>query len=111
MPLNCNHALLAAVADEMADVRAGVDDLSGLMSELMAHCPTEARSEAVTRAQAFDLVIQRLDGLSGLIAALGAGVPVETALHALTLSDLSDRLSGATPAKSSSVSGDLMLFD
>lgn len=112
MPLNANHALLSAVADEMADIRAGIDDLSGLMSTILPHCPAEMRAEGLSRAQGFDLLIQRLDGLSGLIAALGAGVPVETALHTLTLSDLSDRLSGDfSPRAAMPASGDLMLFD
>lgn len=112
MPLNANHALLSAVGDEMADIRTGVDDLSGLVSDLISHCPADLRAEVLPRAQAFDVLIQRLDGLGGLLAALGAGVEAEAALEALTLSDLSRRLSGGfSHHAASAASGDLMLFD
>lgn len=110
MPLNANHALLSAVGDEMAEVRTGVEHLSGLVSDLISHCPAEMRADVLSRAQAFDVLIQRLDGLGGLLAALGAGVEADAALHALTLSDLSRRLSGG-PEVVPVVSGDLMLFD
>jgi hypothetical protein len=114
--MSSNPALLTAVADELAEIRAQVDDLSGLTSDLLPYCPAEQRGMALARIQAFDLVIQRLDGLSGLSAALGAGVPVETALHALTLSDQFERLrSDVSPDLSNpsagKASGDLMLFD
>jgi len=104
--------LLTAVADELAEIRAQVDNLSGLTSELMAWCPADKKSAVLGRIQDFDLLIQRLDGLSGLSAALGAGVPIETALHVLTLTDQFNRLSpGVTTASTGKVSGDLMLFD
>ncbi|HEX8472258.1 MAG TPA: hypothetical protein VF633_14195 [Brevundimonas sp.] len=112
MLLNGDPALLSVIADEMADVRLDIDDLSTLLVELTAHCPAEKRADAVRRTQACDLIIQRLDGLSGLMAALGAGVPWETALHALTLSDQSERLTGRSrPLAAPAESGDLMLFD
>lgn len=112
MPLSPNHSLLGAVADEMADVRAGIEGLSSLVSDLVPHCPAGLRGEALVRAQAFDALIQRLEGLSGLVAALGAGVPAHTALEALTLTDLAERLAGTSDSQSRApVSGDLMLFD
>ena len=112
MPLNANHALLSAVGDEMAEVRNGIEDLSLLVSDLAPHCPVELRADVLRRAQAFDELIQRLDGLGGLLAALGAGVEADAALHALTLSDLSQRLSGEPQSGAAPVvSGDLMLFD
>jgi hypothetical protein len=107
-----DHMLLAAVSDELAEIRGQVDDLSGLTSDLILHCPAEKRGAALARIQDFDLLIQRLDGLTGLAAALGAGVPIETALHALTLSDQFNRLStGLSNASAGTASGDLMLFD
>lgn len=112
MLLAGDTAKLSVVADEIADVRTSIEDLSGLLVELTVYCPAEKRSDAVKHTQAFDLINQRLDGLSGLMAALAAGVPWETALHALTLSDQSARLSGGSGAcVAEAQSGDLMLFD
>jgi hypothetical protein len=112
MVMSVSRTLLAAVSDELAEIRAQVDDLSGLTTELMMACPADKRDAALPRIQAFDLLIQRLDGLSGLSAALGAGVPIETALHALTLADQSNRLrAGEFNASAVPASGDLMLFD
>jgi hypothetical protein len=110
--LSRSRTLLTAVSDELAEIRAQVDGLSGLTSELMGYCPPEKLSGVMARIQDFDLLIQRLDGLSGLSAALGAGVPMDTALQVLTLTDQSNRLSpGATQASADKASGDLMLFD
>lgn len=107
-----SQTLLTAVSDELAEIRGQVDGLSGLTSELMAHCPPEKMSGVMARIQDFDLLIQRLDGLSGLSAAIGAGLPIETALHTLTLTDQINRLSpGVTDASAEKASGDLMLFD
>lgn len=108
-----SRALLVAVSNELAEIRERLEDLADLTSELMVDCPAERRAEAVSSVQGFDLLIQRLDGLSGLAAALGAGAPVATALHALTLSDLYDRLVGAAGNRPSmsAPSGELTLFD
>ncbi len=110
-----SRALLVAVSNELAEIRERLEDLADLTSELMADCPVDRRDEAMSSIQSFDLLIQRLDGLSGLSAALGAGAPIATALHALTLSDLYDRLSGDTGIRPSifapSASGELTLFD
>ena len=105
--------LLVAVSNELAEIRERLEDLAGLTSELIADCTSERRAEAVAGAQDFDLLIQRLDGLSGLAAALGAGAPLVTALHALTLSDLYDRLTGDTGIRPSMSApcGELTLFD
>ena len=108
-----SRSLLVAVSNELAEIRERLEDLADLTSELMADCPVDRRVEAMSSVQDFDVLIQRLDGLSGLAAALGAGAPVATALHALTLSDLYDRLVGETgvrPSMSAS-SGELNLFD
>ena len=107
------QALLTAVSDELVDMRVQLEDLADLTSELMAQCPPQMRADALSRTQAFDLLIQRLEGLSGLSAALGVGVPLDTALHTLTLSDLADRLGGRVSAASlaATASGDVTLFD
>lgn len=107
------RSLLTAVSDELVEMRAQLEDLAELTSELIAQCPPQMRAQALSRTQAYDLLIQRLDGLSGLSAALGVGVPLDTALHTLTLSDLSDRLGNRVSAPSSAMtaSGDVMLFD
>lgn len=106
------QALLCSVGDEIADARLRLDALAELTSDLIARVPAAEWAGALERAQEYDLLAQRLDGLAGLVAALGAGVPVDLALHALTLSDLTERLGGAiaprdlTPAGS----GELQLF-
>ena len=107
------RTLLVAVSDELAEIRVRLEELSDLTTELVADCPAERRADAMSSVQAFDLLIQRLDGLSGLAAALGAGTPLATALHALTLSDLYDRLAGDAGIRNSTPvsSGELTLFD
>ena len=111
MSVDRDQILLSAVADEMGDIRADFDSLSGLITELMVWCPPEARADALPQVQSFDLLLQRLEGLSGLVAALGAGVPIDVALHVLTLSDQAARLTGGFGPGPSAVSGDVMLFD
>lgn len=104
--------LLVAVSDELAEIRQRLAHLADLTGDLLVHCPAETRAAALTEVQGFDLLIQRLDGLSGLAAALGAGAPIETALHALTLSDLYDRLVGEDTSPPVAVTaGELSLFD
>jgi hypothetical protein len=111
--------LLAAVAAELADIRAGVDEAGGLVSELLRLAPPEQRLTFLTRMQAFDVLSQRVDALSGLAGALAADQPMDTALAALPLAEMADRLremscrvkpsaSGAAPA---AMAGDLLLFD
>lgn len=113
MSMSRNRELLVAVSNELAEIRERLEDLAGLTAELMSECPAERLAEAMSSVQDFDLLIQRLDGLSGLSAALGAGAPLATALHALTLSDLYDRLAGDTGSRPSmsAPSGELTLFD
>src|SRR5690606_38520379 len=109
--------LMAAVADELAAVRHGVEAVAGLVAELVASSSGEARDRALTEAQALDLASQRLDALSGLIRALGAGATPEQAVGALTLSDMAQRLGTPIDRPSSpapdaaSASGNLLLFD
>ena len=107
------RSLLVAVSDELAEIRIRLEELADLTTELVVDCPAERRADAVFGVQTFDLLIQRLEGLSGLAAALGAGTPIATALHALTLSDLYERLAGDTGNRPSmsAPSGELTLFD
>lgn len=104
------RALMSAIGGELAEVRAMVDDLSALASDMITRCPPHFRAEAIARAQAFDLVIQRLEVLGGLMANIGSGTPPETALQAITLSEIADRLTGRG-AGAIARSGDLVLFD
>ena len=110
--------LLSAVAAELDDIRAGVDEAGGLVSELLRLAPAEQRLTFLTRMQAFDVLSQRVDALSGLAGALAADQPMDTALAALPLAEMADRLrelsfrgrplsEPAPPA----VAGDLLLFD
>ena len=112
--------LLSAVAAELADIRAGVDEAGGLVSELLRLAPPEQRLTYLTRMQAFDVLSQRVDALSGLAGALAADQPMDTALAALPLAEMADRLREMSfrvkPTSSDSapvapVSGDLLLFD
>ncbi len=104
------RALLSAIGGELAEVRAMVDDLSLLASDMIARCPPQFCAEAIARAQGFDLVIQRLDVLGRLMADIGSGTPPETALQGISLSDIADRLTGRG-AGTIAPSGDLVLFD
>lgn len=110
-----SRLLLVAVSDELAEIRTRLEQLADLTTELVADCPVERRAEAMAGVQDFDLLIQRLQGLSGMAAAIGAGAPVATALHALTLSDLYERLVGEAAAghraSLAAPSGELTLFD
>ncbi|WGM31901.1 hypothetical protein [Brevundimonas sp. NIBR11] len=109
-----SRLLLVAVSDELAEICVRLEALSELTTELVSGCPAERRAEAMAGIQAFDLLIQRLEGLGGMAAAVGAGAPIATALHALTLSDLYERLVGEPPVRpsmSAASSGELTLFD
>ena len=110
--------LLSAVAAELADIRAGVDEAGGLVSELLRLAPPEQRLTYLTRMQAFDVLSQRVDALSGLAGALAADQPMDTALAALPLAEMADRLRELTfrvkpssSVASAAASGDLLLFD
>ena len=111
--------LLAAVAAELADIRAGVDEAGGLVSELLRLAPPVQRLTFLTRMQAFDVLSQRVDALAGLAGALADDQPMDTALAALPLAEMADRLRelsfrvkpSAFDAPSAAVSGDLLLFD
>ena len=111
--------LLAAVAAELADIRAGVDEAGGLVSELLRLAPPEQRLTFLTRMQAFDVLSQRVDALSGLAGALAADQPMDTALAALPLAEMADRLRemsfrvrlSASEVAPAAVAGDLLLFD
>lgn len=119
MTVPADHVpLMAAIADELAAVRHGVEAVAGLVGELVATSSGEARDRAVTEAQGLDLASQRLDALSGLIRALGRGVSPEQALGELTLSDMAQRLApaagvviAAAAGDDAASSGDLLLFD
>lgn len=110
--------LLSAVAAELGDIRAGVDEAGGLVSELLRLAPAEQRLTFLTRMQAFDVLSQRVDALAGLASALSEDQPMDTALAALPLAEMADRLrelsfrgrplSEPAPA---AVAGDLLLFD
>ena len=111
--------LLSAVAAELADIRAGVDEAGGLVSELLRLAPPEQRLTYLTRMQAFDVLSQRVDALSGLAGALAADQPMDTALAALPLAEMAERLRetslrvfdrAAEPVRSAPA-GDLLLFD
>lgn len=104
------RALMSAMGGELAEVRAMVDDLSLLVSDMIARCPPPVCPDAMGRAQAFDMVIQRLDVLGGLMSDIGAGTPPETALKGLTLSAVADRLAGREVG-ANAPSGDFVLFD
>lgn len=111
--------LLAAVAAELADIRAGVDEAGGLVSELLRLAPPEQRLTFLTRMQAFDVLSQRVDALSGLAGALADDQPMDTALAALPLAEMADRLRemsfrvklSASEVAPAAVAGDLLLFD
>ncbi|WEK57175.1 MAG: hypothetical protein P0Y52_11575 [Candidatus Brevundimonas phytovorans] len=112
--------LLSAVAAELDDIRAGVDEAGGLVSELLRLAPPEQRLGFLTRMQAFDVLSQRVDALAGLAAALSEDQPMDTALAALPLAEMADRLrelsfrvkpSSSAIASVAPVCGDLMLFD
>lgn len=108
-----SRALLVAVSNELAEIRERLEDLADLASDLITDASPDRQAGAMAGVQDFDLLIQRLDGLSGLAAALGAGTPLATALHALTLSDLYDRLAGSAGLRPPTAprSGELTLFD
>lgn len=104
-------SLLAALAAEIGDVRMGVDRVSGLLSDLVRRLPAEHRAEALTDAQALDVLIQRLDAVAGVLNGLSSGQTSADAVSAVLLADMAERLSGQVPARVSEDAGDLHLFD
>lgn len=108
-------SLLAALATEIGDVRMGVDRVSGLLSDLVRRLPPEHRAEALTDAQALDVLIQRLDAVAGVLHGLSSGQSSADAVSAVLLADMAERLNGETPARApaspAAASGDLLLFD
>lgn len=110
MPADAS-SLLAALAAEIGDVRSGVDRVSGLLSDLVRRLPVEHRAEALTDAQALDVLIQRLDAVSGVLNGLASGQTSADAVSTVLLADMAGRLNGHQPARASSDAGDLHLFD
>lgn len=106
-----DRTLLGAVAVELADVRTGVDGLSGLLAGLVRGLPIEDRAEALTGAQALDALTQRLDALSDVLQALAAGKPADEAVRGVNLADVAARLGGGASPTPADTAGDLMLFD
>lgn len=108
-------ALLAALAAEIGDVRAGVDRMSTLVSDLVRRLPAEDRAEALTDAQALDALIQRLDAVAGVLHGLSDGQTSADAVSSVLLADVAVRLKGGmpghAPARPPAPSGDLQLFD
>lgn len=104
-------SLMAALAAEIGDVRAGVDRMSALVSDLVRRLPVEDRAEALTDAQALDVLIQRLDAVAGVLHGLSDGQTPIAAVAGVRLTDVADRLQGQTPPRAPAGSGDLLLFD
>lgn len=109
-------ALLDAVADELEDLRAGVDAISHLLGDLVRRVPPAERLEVMSDAQRLDEITQRLQALSGLARAVAAGEPPELVVAAIPLSDMAQRLRPAVrrpaddAAPDPAASGDLQLF-
>lgn len=108
-------SLLAALAAEIGDVRSGVERVSGLLTDLVRRLPAEHRAEALTDAQALDVLIQRLDAVAGVLQGLSDGRTSADAVSAVLLADVAVRLTGEAPARAPdhppASSGDLLLFD
>lgn len=108
-------SLLAALAAEIGDVRAGVDRMSALVSDLVRRLPADDRAEALTDAQALDVLIQRLDAVAGVLHGLSDGQTSTDAVSNVLLSDVARRLADAPQRSNSEASpgttGDLLLFD
>ncbi|QYF86182.1 hypothetical protein [Brevundimonas sp. PAMC22021] len=106
-------ALLCAVADELEDLRAGVDAISHLLSDLVRRVPPAERLEVMSDAQRLDEITQRLQALSGLARAVAAGEAPEAAVAAIPLADMAQRLRPALSrqADQGAAAGDLQLFD
>lgn len=111
-----NHALLSAVAAELADMRAGIEAAGELVGEMLRRLPPGERLGFLTRSQAFDVLAQRADALAGLARAIAENQPIDTALAALPLAEMAERLQEAAHRTSPRdaappAAGDLVLFD
>ncbi|WP_420470575.1 hypothetical protein [Brevundimonas sp. FT23042] len=104
-------SLLAALAAEIGDVRSGVDRVSGLLTDLVRRLPVEHRAEALTDAQALDVLIQRLDAVAGVLNGLASGQTSTDAVSSVLLADMAGRLNGHDAARPPDGAGDLHLFD
>lgn len=108
-------SLMAALAAEIGDVRAGVDRMSTLVSDLVRRLPVEDRAEALTDAQALDVLIQRLDAVAGVLHGLSDGQTSVDAVSTVRLADMAARLQGdalrPAPTHPPAAAGDLLLFD
>jgi len=103
--------LLGAVAEEMAAVREGVETLSVLTSRLIRTALPGEQAKALAEAQAFDLLVQRLDGLRDVLTALAADTAPDVAIQAVTLSEMGARLGRRDlPATDTPEPGDCLLF-
>ncbi|MGX1587129.1 hypothetical protein [Brevundimonas diminuta] len=89
---NDNRDLLAAMAAELADIRAEIEAAGGLVSEVLRQLPAEARLGYLTRSQSFDVLSQRIEALSGLAQAVADDQPMDTALAALPLAEMAERM-------------------
>ena len=83
-----NRDLLAAMAAELADIRAEIEAAGGLVSELLRQLPAETRLSYLTRSQSFDVLSQRIEALAGLAQAVADEQPMDTALAALPLAEI-----------------------
>lgn len=87
-----NRDLLAAMAAELTDIRAAVEQAGDLVSEMLRQMPAEARLGYLARSQAFDVLSQRLDALAGLAEAVAEDQPMDTALAAVPLAEMAERM-------------------
>jgi hypothetical protein len=106
-------ALLSAVADELEDLRAGVDAISHLLGDLVRRVPPTEQLEVMSDAQRLDEITQRLQALSNLARAVAAGEAPDSAVAAIPLADLAQRLRPTLGARADQAgpAGDLQLFD
>lgn len=102
--------LLAALAREIDATAAPLSDVHDLLGELVEGLPVEARSEALVRAQALDLAVQRIEALAAVLAGLGRGEAEPALLAGVGLGALASALAGAPAGKDDSETGDLELF-
>lgn len=112
------HALLKAVAEELSDIRAGVQQAGDLMGEILSKLTPQERLAYLARTQTFDVLVQRLEALSGLSASLADNQPIDTALAALPLAEMAERLQEAAHRgntaprpQSEQAAGEFHLFD
>src|SRR5690606_12135327 len=103
-------ATLIVLAAELRDVRSGLDGLAECAGDWIGGLSGEARLRALTDAQAFDFLGQRLAALAEVLQGLGEGRPAAELTAAVPLADLAARLSGSE-TEASADSGDLALFE